>query len=428
MPSRIIIIGAGFAGVWSAFSTQRLINLKHKEQDIEILVVAPEPSLTLRPRLYEPSPSKMKQSLGPLFKSAGIGFFQGIVERIDSDSQTVHVKSPSGDESDIGYDRLVLAAGSAVAQPRSITGLREYAFDIDTIAAATKLESHIKSLESLSASKARNTVIVCGGGFTGIEIATELPNMLKHLEKSRIVLIESAPEIGPELGQGPRPTIMKALESLGVELKLNASVTDVDANGVTLSSGERIEAMTVIWTAGVRATSLTQQIPGEKDTISRLYVDQDLRVPGCPHIFATGDAAHAATDTKGNVTMPSCQHAVVLGRFSGHNAAADLLGEPTLPYSQPGYVTCLNPGPWGAMLSNGWEREVTVTGHIAKQVKRYVNQKVILLPETAKEALEAADPASYDSESRLKRVLGVFRWTLRNYIGNNSTKLGYLSG
>ncbi|KAF4419129.1 pyridine nucleotide-disulfide oxidoreductase family [Fusarium acutatum] len=395
MPSRIVIVGAGFAGVWSALSAQRLINLKDKQQDIQVLVIAPEPSLTLRPRLYEPNPSMMKQPLGHLLTSAGIKFFQGTVETIDTNSQTVHVKSPSGDESNVAYDRLVLAAGSAVVRSKNVAGL----------------------------SLTRNTVVVCGGGFTGIEMATELPNMLKQIENPRIVLVESAPVVGPELGEGPRPTIMKALESLGVELKLNASVTSIDSSGVSLSSGERIESMTVIWTAGVRATSLTQQIPGKKDTVSRLYVDQDLRVPGCPHVFATGDAAHAATDIKGNFTLPSCQHAVVLGRFSGHNAAADLLGEPSLPYSQPGYVTCLDLGPWGAMLANGWDREVTVTGQIAKQVKRYVNQKVIILPDTAKEALDAADPAAYDSESRLKRVLGVLGWTLRNCVTNSRTKL-----
>ncbi|KAF5535047.1 pyridine nucleotide-disulfide oxidoreductase family [Fusarium mexicanum] len=423
MPSRIVVIGAGFAGVWSALSAQRLINLKSKEQEIQVLVIAPEPSLTLRPRLYEPNPSMMKQPLGQLFTAAGIKFFQGTVETIDTHKQTVHVTSPSGGESHITYDRLVLAAGSAVARPKSVTGLEQYAFDIDSIAAATKLESHIKNLEFLPVSKARNTVVVCGGGFTGIEIATELPNMLHHIGNPRVVLVESAPDVGPELGEGPRPTIMKALNALGVELNLGASVNSVDSSGVNLSSGQRIESTTVIWTAGVRATSLTQQIPGQRDMLSRLHVDQDLRVPGNPHVFATGDAAHAVTDTKGNITMPSCQHAIVLGRFSGHNAAADLLGEPTLPYSQPGYGTCLDLGPWGAMLANGWDREVTVTGQIAKQVKRYVNQKVIRLPDTAKEALDAADPASYESDSRLKHVIGVLGWTLRNSVCNNKTRV-----
>ncbi|RGP64687.1 pyridine nucleotide-disulfide oxidoreductase family [Fusarium sporotrichioides] len=404
MPSKIVIIGAGFAGVWSALSAQRLINLRNKEQDIEILVIAPEPWLTMRPRLYEANASAMKQPLATLFKAAGIGFVQGTVETIDTNLQTVHVQSSSGDESYVHFDRLILAAGSAVVRPKSVAGLDQHAFDIDSLAGAIKLEAHLKSLESLPASKTRDTVVICGGGFTGIEMAAELPNLLKHMANPNIVLVESAPDIGPELGAGPRPTIMKALGSLGVELKLGAAVTTVDVNGVQLSSGERIDAMTVVWTAGMRATHLTQQIPGEKDTLSRLYVDLDLRVTGCEHVFATGDAAHAVTDTEGHIALMSCQHANILGRFSGHNAAADLLSESTVPYSQPGYATCLDLGPWGALLARGWERDVKMTGDVAKQVKRYINQKLIVLPEDAMEAMEAAEPASYSMESLYKTI------------------------
>src|SRR3546814_9228009 len=88
----------------------------------------------------------------------------------------------------------------------------------------------------------------------------------------------------------------------------------------------------------MRASPLTAQLPGERDTLGRVLVDPDLRVPGAPHIFATGDTAKAATDDKGNFSLMSCQHARRLGAFAGHNAAADLLGEPTLPYDQPSYV------------------------------------------------------------------------------------------
>jgi NADH dehydrogenase FAD-containing subunit len=361
----------------------------------------------MRPRLYEANASTMKQPLAPLFKAAGIGFSQGTVEMIDTKSQTVHVRSSSGDESDISFDRLILAAGSAVVRPKSVTGLNQYAFDVDSLAAATKLEAHLKSLESLPVSKSRNTVVVCGGGFTGIELAAELPNLLKHIENPHVVLVENAPDVGPELGEGPRPTIAKALESLGVESKLGAAVTAIDANGVQLASGERIDAMTVVWTAGMRATQLTQQIPGAKDTLSRLYVDQDLRVTGCENVFATGDAAHAAADAEGHIALMSCQHANILGRFSGHNAAADLLGEPTVAYSQPGYTTCLDLGSWGALLAHGWDRDVKITGQVAKQVKQYINQKAIVPPRDAKEAMDAADPASYSLESLYKSFSSV---------------------
>lgn len=415
MPRKIVIIGAGFAGVWSALSAKRLINLHNTEQNIQILVIAPEPLLVMRPRLYEANASSMNHALGPLFKSAGIDFFQGTAEAIDTKLQTVHVRSVSGDESDTEYDRLILAAGSDVVRPQSVTGLKHYAFDIDSLASASRLESHLRSLGSLPQSKARDTVIVCGGGFTGIELAAEFPKLLHNIDNVRIVLVESAQHLGPELGTGPRPTITKALKHLGIQVKLGSAVTALDDSGVTLASGERIEAMTVVWTAGVRATPLTQQIHGTKDPLSRLHVDKNLRVPTCEHIFATGDAAHAIADTKGHAALMSCQHANILGRVSGYNAAADLLGEPMIAYSQPDYICCLDLGSWGAMIAHGWDRDVKVTGHAAKYVKGYINQKLIYPPQDTKAAIKAADPAYLDSLGPFRQFLGVLGWTLSSW-------------
>jgi NADH dehydrogenase FAD-containing subunit len=186
---------------------------------------------------------------------------------------------------------------------------------------------------SLPPSSARDTVVVCGGGFTGLEIATELPKRLAHIPNHRIILIDNSTEVGKQLGPGPRPVITQALEDLRIETKLGSAVAAIDANGVVLASGERIESKTVIWTAGVRASPLTQQIPGPKDGLGRLHVDHHLRVPSSRDIFATGDAACARLDTSGHYTMMSCQHAIPLGRVSGYNAAADLLGKPMIAYT-----------------------------------------------------------------------------------------------
>ena len=215
--------------------------------------------------------------------------------------------------------------------------------------------------------------------------------------------------LGPELGPGPRPTITQALKELGVEVKLGTAVVAIDAGGVTLASGERIETETAIWTVGMRATPLSEQIPGSKDPLGRLYVEQTLRVSSTRDVFATGDAACALADTKNKrYALMSCQHANQLGRVSGYNAAADLLGEPLLDYSQAGYVTCLDMGAWGAVLSTGWERDVKVTGDVAKRAKCLINQKLIYPPPLAKDALSVANPigASADSpEPVLERLL-----------------------
>ncbi|KAI8712393.1 Pyr-redox-2 domain-containing protein [Fusarium sp. LHS14.1] len=391
MPSKIAIIGAGFAGVWSALSARRLINLKHKEKNVDILVISPEPSLVMRPRLYEANAAGMNYPLGDLFGSAGIKFLQGTVDTIQIETHSVKVQTASG--------------GEEIVRPRGVTGLEEHAFDIDTLTSAAKLESHLEGLTSLPSSPARDTIVVCGGGFTGIELAAELPKRLSQHKGARIILVEGADEIGPELGPGPRPTILKALEDLNVEIKLKSRVAAVDSKGVTLASGERIETLTAIWTAGQRATPLTEQIPGAKDSLSRLYVDENLRVPSTEDVFATGDAAYALADTKGHYALMSCQHALALGRVSGHNAAADLLNEPNVAYSQPGYNCCLDLGGWGAVISRDWDRNEQITGDLAKRGKTFINQKVIYPPGNVKEAILAADPATPTGDAHFKILL-----------------------
>lgn len=403
--ARIIIVGTGFGGVWSAFSAKRLINLSQKKTDIEILVISPEPTLVIRPRLYEANAANLTHDLGAMFENAGIQFFQGIVKTINPDGHTVYVKSASGLESRFDYDRLILAAGSSVVRPQAITGIEQHAFDIDSLKSAINLEAHIENMALLTPSPARDTIVVCGAGFTGLEIVTELPKRLAHIPNHRIVLIDNSEEVGQQLGPGPRPVITKALKDLGIEVRLGSAVAAIDADGVVLASGERIETKTAIWTAGVRATPLTQQIPGPKDGFGRVHVDQHLRVPASGDVFVTGDAASALSDTDGHYTMMSCQHAIPLGRVSGHNAAADLLGEPLIPYTQPAYICCLDLGSYGAVVSEGWKRDVKMTGDTAKRVKCYINRNVIYPPRDSQKALDEAKPVELNATQMVEQIL-----------------------
>ena len=158
------------------------------------------------------------------------------------------------------------------------------------------------------------------------------------------MIVERNELIAAQTGDNPRPVIAKAIRDAGVETILGVGVTAVDEGGVTLSNGERIESATVIWTAGMRASPLTAQIPAPRDNLGRLIVDPDLRVPGVKNVFATGDTAKVAADDLGNVAPMTCQFAIRLGAFAGHNAAADLLGLPTEAYHQKTYVVCLDLG------------------------------------------------------------------------------------
>jgi NADH dehydrogenase len=397
MPERILIAGAGFAGLWSALGAARVLDKTGKaDGSIEIALIAPKPSLHLRPRFHESSPAGMSTPLLPLLEAVGVRYIQGQVERIHAKENCIEALGPDGNRFTLTYDKLVLATGSKLYRP-DLPGLREHAFSIDAIEEACTLEAHVARLAGLADSPARNTVVVAGGGFTGIELATELPARLRTAwgkdTAINLIVIEQAATIGPDLGPGPRPVIEQALRELGVTWRVNTAVTGIDAGGLTLSSGEKIETMTVIWTAGMRANSLTGQIEAPRDRLGRLHVDGSLRVEGVKDIFATGDVALAMTDDYGHHALMSCQHALTMGRYAGHNVAADILGLPTLPYQQPFYATCLDLGGWGAVYTEGWDRDVKMVGADAKALKRMINTQVIYPPSPDRaSALAAADP------------------------------------
>jgi len=396
MKQHILVIGAGFGGVWSALSAARLLD-QHDRNDVQITVLAPQAELRIRPRFYEPDVHTMKAPLDELFNAVGVNFVQGSADSVDADLKQVGYRDASGTKGTLNYDRLVLAAGSQLMRA-DFKGVIEHAFDVDEIEQATRLEAHIKALGNLPDSPARNTVVVAGGGFTGIETATEMPARLRaalgEQADIRVIVVDRAPEIGASLGEGIRPSLIEASAHLGIEWILNASVESVDAGGVTLSNGQRIESKTVVWTVGFRASPLTEHVPGTRDRQGRLHVDGNLKVLGQNHIFAAGDVAYAATDTVGNYAAMSCQHAIALGRYAGNNVAADLLGVAPMPYSQPKYVTCLDLGAWGAVYTEGWDRQLKLVGQEAKSLKNQINSIWIYPPAADRAAaLAAADPS-----------------------------------
>ncbi|MET4219528.1 NADH dehydrogenase [Bradyrhizobium sp. LB7.2] len=394
---RIIIIGAGFAGMYAALSAARQREIQGvSPEQLEIALVAPAPTLVVRPRLYEAKPETLTAPLLDVLESIDVAYVQGSAETINTEARTVEIATAKGATKTLSYDRLVVATGSRLFRP-NIPGLAQHGFSVDTLDDAVALDKHLHGLAKRPAVNGRETVVVAGGGFTGIEAATEMPARLRDIfgkdAKPRIIIVERNIAIAPDMGEGARPIIEEALRKVGVETRLGAGVASLDRSGVTLSNGEHIETETVIWAAGIRAAPLTAQIPAGRDNFGRLLVDRDLRVPGVAGVFATGDAARAACDDEGNHALMSCQHATRMGAFAGNNAAAELLGVPTRPYHQKAYVTCLDLGEAGALFTRGWEREVEMVGETAKKTKQEINTVWIYPPKAERAAaLASADP------------------------------------
>ncbi|EMM5417825.1 TPA: NAD(P)/FAD-dependent oxidoreductase [Citrobacter amalonaticus] len=395
MRKQILIVGAGFSGMWAALSAARLLD-KEANPNIDITVIAPQPELRVRPRFYENAVETLVAPLQPLFDITGVNFLRGTVDQLLPASKEVSWTDASGETRLQRYDRLVLASGSHVNRSQ-VAGAQTHAFDLDQLESAAVLEKHLQDLANQPESDARNTVVVCGGGFTGIEMALELPGRLRDIlgaeAKTRVVVVERAAQPGSRYSEALRNVIVDASAELGVEWRVNAEVESVDASGVTLKDGQTIASQTVIWTVGVQANDLTTQIDAPRDRQGRLHVNANLQVMGYDDIFATGDVAYAATDDKGNHALMTCQHAILLGKFAGNNAAASLLDVAPLSYRQENYVTCLDLGAWGAVYTEGWDQQVKLTRAEAKKLKLSITRELIYPPKADKAAaFEIADP------------------------------------
>jgi NADH dehydrogenase len=387
---RIVILGAGFAGLWAAAGAARALDAFGIGPDrVEVTLVNRDAWHGIRVRNYEADLDAIRVPLAPVLDPIGVRLVEGEVADIDLAQRSVRCMV-SGVATALPYDRLVFALGSGLARP-AVPGLAEHGFDIDTFAGARRLADHLAGLGARPASPGRDAVLVVGAGLTGIEAATEMVDRIGTA--GRVILADHAPQVGSDMGDSARPVIEAALAALGVETRMGVSVAAVDADGATLSTGEAIPAATVIWCAGMRASPLTDRFPGERDRLGRLPVDPTLKIIGREAEFAVGDSARAMVDDS-RASVMSCQHSRPMGRFGGHNAVADLLGQPPLPLRIEWYTTILDLGSWGAVYTEGWDRQVVTQGAAAKQTKQIINRQRIYPPLTGdrRAILDAAAP------------------------------------
>jgi NADH:ubiquinone reductase (H+-translocating) len=379
--ARILILGAGFAGLWAAIGAAR--KLDELNEAAEILVIDRNPYHNIRVRNYEVDLNDVALPLAELLDPIGIHHVIAEVCAIDPIGQKVTV-SANGGRKILNYDRVVLTLGSELVRP-AIPGLTSHSFDVDTYAAAVRLNDHLSALGSLGPSAECSTVVVVGAGFTGIEVATEMPSKLARagIANPRVVLVDTNPVVGATIGEAGRPVVNEALSALGVETRLGVKVDAVEATGITLTSGEFIPTRTVVWCAGMQASPLTASLAGERDRYGRVAVDQFMRAMDLRNVFAAGDTAVCKIDGAHSTVM-SCQFARPMGRFAGHNVAADLFGKSMLPLNIDWYVTVLDLGTCGALYTVGWDRQVSAIGSTAKATKQIINHNRIYPPRTGR--------------------------------------------
>jgi NADH dehydrogenase len=338
---RVVIVGGGFAGFETARS---LLKSLPKGSDTEIVLINPTDYFLYLPLLPEVAaavidPRSVTVSLPAALP--GVKLALGAVHAIDLDGHTATYTDPEGTDHQLGYDRLVLAAGS-VNKLLPIPGVAEHAHGFRGVPEALYLRDHIiRQIELAAATDdqaerdARCTFVVVGAGYTGTEVAAQGPLFTtavaeRHPElrdqKIRWLLLDVAPKVLPELNPRLSKTADKVLRARGVEVRMGDTVEEATADGVKLKSGEVVCTRSLVWCVGVRPDPVVEGtgLPTQK---GRVVVDSTLAVPGHPEVFACGDAAAVPDLTRpGEVTAMTAQHASRQGKLAGRNVVASLSG------------------------------------------------------------------------------------------------------
>jgi NADH:ubiquinone reductase (H+-translocating) len=377
---RIVVIGAGFAGYQAA----RVLSRKARGR-FEVVVISPNDYFLYLPLLPEVSagilePRRVTVSLPDHLP--GVRLELGEVGRLDLDGHCVFYTDQEGRASQIGYDRLILAAGS-VNKLLPIPGVAEYAHGFRGIAEALYLRDHIVRQIELAAvtndpaeRAARSTFVVSGAGYTGTEVAATGVLFTRELTRGRTflsgvrprwMLLDVAKRVLPELDERLSRTADKVLTRRGVDVRMETSVKEATADGVLLTSGERVDTRSLIWCVGVRPDPLVEDT-GLETIKGRLVVDEFLNVPGHPDVYACGDAAAVPDLTRpGEITAMTGQHAQRQGKRTGHNVLASFGMGQKAAYRHPDLGFLVDLGGWDAAAN---PLHVPLSGPIAKIVTR----------------------------------------------------------
>jgi len=269
------------------------------------------------------------------------------VNHVDPGHKTVSWAGPEGASGEVGYDRLILTAGS-VNKLLPIPGITDYAHGFRTISEAAYLgDQIIRQLELAAVAAdpaeraARCTFVVVGAGYTGTEVAahgqlltTRLARSLPGLagQEIRWMLLDTAPRLLPELDPRLSRTAERVLRRRGVEVRTGESIAQAGDGYVKLTTGVTVATRSLIWCVGVRADPLVDGVDLATNR-GRLVVDETMAVPGAPGIYACGDCAAVPDLTRpGEICGMTAQHAQRQGRLVARNVAASLGKGTARPY------------------------------------------------------------------------------------------------
>ncbi|MGW0865808.1 NAD(P)/FAD-dependent oxidoreductase [Streptomyces sp. NPDC002611] len=357
--ARILVVGGGYVGMYTALRLQRRLKRELDRGEVEITVVTPDPYMTYQPFLPEAaagaiSPRHVVVPLRRVLDRCRVVI--GEATAVDHAKRTATISTLATEEEGTGgqrlaYDELVLAPGS-VSRTLPVPGLADHGIGFKTVEEAIGLRNHvIEQMDIASSTRdpairdAALTFVFVGGGFAGVEALGELQDMARYAaryyhnirpEDMKWILVEASDRILPEVGEEMGRYTVTELRRRNIDVRLRTRLDSCADRVAALSDGARFPTRTVVWTAGVKPHPVLAATDLPRNDRGRLICTPELTIEGTTHAWAAGDAAAVPDVTAGapGITCaPNAQHAVRQARVLGDNIVRSLRGEPLTAYT-----------------------------------------------------------------------------------------------
>ena len=357
MKHRIVVLGAGYAG---ANAAGRLARRLHPA-DTEITLVNADAEFVERVRLHQLAAGQdlKPRVLSDVFAGTGVQVRLARVTAVDAERKIVNT-----DGGEIAYDTLVYALGSAAAD-FGVPGVTEHAFDIAGKQSAQRLRARLADLG------AGGTVLVVGGGLTGIEAATEIAEARPDLHVS----LAARGGLGDWLSEKAQQYVRAAFDRLGITVHEHADVARVQQTGVITADGRELQAEVTVWTTGFAVHPIAAASTLEVSATGQIVVDDTMRSISHPDVYAVGDAAFARGGSGSQLRM-SCASGVPTAYLAADVIAARLTGR-EIPQNKIGYNgQCMSLGRSDAIVQwvtpDDQPKPSALTGKAAVRVKELI--------------------------------------------------------
>ncbi|MFF9116129.1 NAD(P)/FAD-dependent oxidoreductase [Streptomyces massasporeus] len=356
--ARILVVGGGYVGMYTALRLQRRLKRELDRGEVEITVVTPDPYMTYQPFLPEAaagaiSPRHVVVPLRRVLDRCRI--LIGEVTAVDHAKRAATVTTLATEEEGTGgqrlsYDQLVLAPGS-VSRTLPVPGLADHGIGFKTVEEAIGLRNHvIEQMDIASSTRdpairdAALTFVFVGGGFAGVEALGELEDMARYAaryyhnvqpEDMKWILVEASDRILPEVGEEMGRYTVTELRRRNIDVRLQTRLESCADRVAVLSDGARFPTRTVVWTAGVKPHPVLAATDLPRNGRGRLTCTPELSVDGTTHAWAAGDAAavpDVTAEEQGRECAPNAQHALRQAKVLADNIVHSLRGEPLETY------------------------------------------------------------------------------------------------